>query len=448
MENSEPYINHKIRFSRIAASSSWLSAYRIIRMVIAFAVGILVARYLGPEDYGKLHYALAIVMILIGIIGPGMKDVIARHWNAHPENQFAIVRASFRMVLISNITMLFLAALIILILRPGESLILMMAVIIGLGNVFRVFEVYELWFHYKLEMGKTVLIQGTAFLTLALAKIVAVYIGLPVLWFAVLIGTEIVLSGLGFMLLFKWKVKPGFKNQPFNFLKIARPIFYESIPSVASIAFVLILFKVDQIMIGWLLNDTEVGYYAVAVPFSEYWAFLAIAIMTSVYPALLEADKAGKAIFEKYLKRVFGFLSWLSFCIIIPVWLLGEYVILYFLGERFLPSSDILSIHVWSLYFIFMIEVTRKWYVITKRLRLYVYISGIAAILNIGLNYFLIPDYGGIGAAWATIASYSFAGFFGLFLFKDSRKVAVLIIKGLAAPLELPHILKKYRANR
>jgi len=419
--------SYKISPGRIIRSSVWLSVYRTLRMVIAFGVGIVIARYLGPEDYGRLHYALASVLIFMGITGPGIKDVITRRFDTLESETGTIINAGMLLIFFSNILMLSAALLMVVLLRPGDQLIIMMAAVIGVGNLFRVFEVFELWFHYKLEMGKTVLVQGLSFFLISASKLVFVFAGFEVFWFAVLMGAEIILTGIGFLLLIIVRpqgIQPGKQR---NLFSLSVSILRESLPSLAGVAFVLILFKIDQVMLGWLGSDAEVGFYAVAVPFSEYWAFLAIAIVTSAYPALLEAFRKADQSFDVYFKRTAGILGWLAIAIIIPVWLLGEWVILLFLGEMYAPSAEILSIHIWSLYFIFMIELMKKWYVIQKKLNLFLFISGMAALINVTINYLLIPDMGGSGAAWATIIAYSFAGYWGLFLFRDTRRILIIL---------------------
>lgn len=429
----------KSGFKRILASSAWLSSYRVLRMAIAFGISIIVARYLGPEDYGKLHYALALITIFMGVVGPGMKDVITRRFDLQKAEKETIIRASFRLMLVSNALMLTVALLMVLLLRPGDQLILMMAAAIGIGNVFRAFECYELWFHFKLEMGKTVLIQSASFVAISFLKILFVLFGIEVFWFAVLMGGELLLSGIGFLLIYKFN-KPSTStnlNQTESLYPAVLSIFKESLPAIAGVAFVLLLFKSDQVMLGWLLSDEEVGYYAIAVPFSEYWAFLAIAIITSTYPAMLEAFRTGQESFDSTFRKVTGAMSWIAFLIMGCVWLLGEPVIRLLLGETYAPSADILSIHIWSLYFVFMIEVMKKWYVIHQKLNLFLVISGVAAVLNIGVNYFIIPQYGGIGAAWATILAYSFAGFWGLLLFPSTRKAAWNIIVSIGTPVKM-----------
>ena len=52
--------NH-FELQKIIINMNWLFLDTAIRMGVAFFVGVLVVRYLGPEQYGVLSYAIAII---------------------------------------------------------------------------------------------------------------------------------------------------------------------------------------------------------------------------------------------------------------------------------------------------------------------------------------------------------------------------------------------------
>jgi O-antigen/teichoic acid export membrane protein len=425
----------KHSFREIAGSSGWMSGYRLVRMGVAFGVGILVARYLGPEQYGQLSYSMALVLMLIGIAGPGMKDVITRKFDGRGESgKAAVLKASFRLMLFMNMGLLALALLVALLLRPDQPVIVAMTLIMGIGNVFRAFETYELLFLYRLQMSRTVMVQAASFFTISAGKLLLIAADADVVLFAAVIGFELVLTAAGFWLLFRRSPEGRVKPVPAESVA-AGEILKESWPAIAGLAFTVMLFKADQIMLGWLSGDAEVGRYAIAAQFSEYWMYLATAVVVSFYPVLLEARRESKGSFEKRFMMLASLLIYGGALIAVPVWLLGEWIILFFMGDAFSGSAAILRIHIWSLFFVFMLEAMKKYYVIESILPAYIRVSAVAALVNIGLNFWLIPQYGGVGAAWATVFSYAGAGFWALFLFADTRRAGLLIIKSLAYPL-------------
>ncbi len=420
---------------QVLRSSAWMSGYRMLRMVVAFVVGILVARYLGPELYGKLSYSVALIMLFIGVAGPGMKDVITRRLDS-ASDPASVLRASFRLMLVMNIVLLGVALLVTVILRPSEQIIWAMVAIIGLGNVFRAFESFELLFLYRLQMARTVSVQAASFFTISALKLLLIWYEAGIVLFAVAVGAELVLTGAGFWWLYRREHK-GSSDADTGGGRSAgleRIILKTSLPAIAGLAFTVMLFKADQVMLGWLSGDAEVGRYAIAAQFSEYWIYLATALVTSSYPNMLEAFRNSQRDFDEQFSRLCAVLLYGGICIAIPVWLLGEWIILLFLGDDFAGSAVILGIHIWSVFFVFMLEAMKKYYVIRSILPAYVKVGLFAAVLNIGLNLWLIPLYDGVGAAWSTVIAYGAAGFWGLFLFKETRGAGLLIAGSLLYP--------------
>ncbi len=57
------------------------------------------------------------------------------------------------------------------------------------------------------------------------------------------------------------------------------------------------------------------------------------------------------------------------------------------------------------------------------------------AVVNIVLNYFLIPLQGGVGAAIATLISYGVTSHLGCFMFPFSYRMGWMLTKALVIPL-------------
>lgn len=411
-----------------------MSGYRMVRMLVAFGVGILVARYLGPELYGQLSYSLALIMLLIGVAGPGMKDIVTQRLDHHPDQKKAILWASFRLMLVMNLILLSVAFLVAILLRPDQPVIWAMTLIIGLGNVFRAFESFEILFLYRLEMKRTVLVQAFSFFVISAAKLMLIALGADVVVFSVVVGAEIFITGIGFWWLYTKEAESEYVSAESGFGS-ERIILKTALPAIAGLAFTVMLFKVDQVMLGWLAGDAAVGTYAIAAQFSEYWMYLATALVVSTYPNLLDAHRKSRELFEMKFTRLCSVLIYGALFIAIPVWLLGEWIILLFLGDAFAESGIILGIHIWSVFFVFLLEAMKKYYVIERILPAFIKVTLFAALMNIGLNLWLIPEMAGQGAAWATVASYGAAGFWGLLIFPETRRAAYLIIKSPVYPI-------------
>ncbi|MCC5934615.1 MAG: flippase [Balneolales bacterium] len=413
-----------------------MGTYRMLRMLAAFGVAVMVARYLGPEQYGMLSYALALVMLVTGIAGPGMKDVLTRQLAEFPARQYQTIRAGFRLMLGLNTLTLILAMALIILLRPQSQILWLLTAILGLGNLLRAFEAYELWYHFRLKMSRTVLVQAASFFTFALFKLMLIWWDAGLIWIAAAVTFELLGNAAGFWLLYR-KDPPDSADAPRgSSFRTEKLILSKSLPVMGGFLFTTALFKADQLMLGRFSGDAGLGFYAVAVQFSEYWLYLAAALVLASYPNLLAARKSSIIAFEQQFRRLCSILIYSAAAIAVPVWLTGERIILFFLGDAFLPSSQILSIHIWAVIFVFLIEILKKYFVIENLLVAYLKITAFASLLNIGLNFLLIPLYGGTGAAWASVIAYSAAGFWGLWLFRETRRPAQLIFQSVLIPIK------------
>lgn len=101
--------------------------------------------------------------------------------------------------------------------------------------------------------------------------------------------------------------------------------------------------------------------------------------------------------------------------------LLSDWLIDILFGDAYINSSSVLVIHIWTGVFIALWVVASKWFTLENYLQNVMYRTLIGAIVNIALNYLLIPIYGVEGAAWATLISYAFINYFSMFLFKKTR---------------------------
>ena len=81
-----------------------------------------------------------------------------------------------------------------------------------------------------------------------------------------------------------------------------------------------------------------------------------------------------------------------------------------------------------------MRSLVSKWILAENLLKVSLYSQGIGAISNILFNYYLIPNYGGVGAAVATVGSYIFSGWLIFYFSANTRPVAFMIHKSLMLP--------------
>ena len=186
--------------------------------------------------------------------------------------------------------------------------------------------------------------------------------------------------------------------------------------------------RIDQIMLGQMLNSEAVGVYSAAIKLSEIWHFIPKITLISVTPILISLHKKNKLSFKKEFKKILKIMIFLSILISFFIFVFSKSIIGILYGSEFYESIDVLKINIWSLIFVSMGVISSQWYIIKNKQHFSLYYVLLGAIANIILNYFLIPLYGANGAAISTLISYSMIILIFDLLSKETREIFYLKI--------------------
>ncbi|MEK7804508.1 MAG: polysaccharide biosynthesis C-terminal domain-containing protein, partial [Planctomycetota bacterium] len=173
------------------------------------------------------------------------------------------------------------------------------------------------------------------------------------------------------------------------------------------------------------------GIYAAATRISEIWYFIPIIIVSSVSPAIVDAKKIGEDIYYRRLRKLFQFTAGLAFAIAIPTTVMSKYFVLLLFGKSYEAAGPILAVHIWAALFYFLGIVQGPWNVTEGLTNLSLKRTLISAVVNIVLNFILIPAYSGIGAAISTVVAYFCGAFLANGIDARSRQIFYLQIESI-----------------
>jgi len=164
-------VEGKAYLQNVISNTGWQFADNILRMGIGLAIGIWVARYLGPEQFGLFSYALAFVSLFTAFATLGLEDIVVRDIVHDPSCKDETLGSAFFLKLIGGVVC-FLAALgTILILRPEDGLNHWLVGIIAAGVIFQSFYVIEDWFNSQVQAKYVVFARNAAFLSCSILKV-------------------------------------------------------------------------------------------------------------------------------------------------------------------------------------------------------------------------------------------------------------------------------------
>jgi len=175
------------------------------------------------------------------------------------------------------------------------------------------------------------------------------------------------------------------------------------------------------VMIKEIMDEKAVGLYSVAVKLSSIWLFVTVAITQSVFPALVESRKLDRQLFLDRLQLLYNLLIKISIVVSVLYLIFANYFVVFLFGNEYAESVPIVIIYIWSIVFVFLSNGSWGFY-LNEGLEKFSSIRLIiGAIINIVLNIYFIKIYGLLGAAYATIISYSISGYLVNFIFKKTR---------------------------
>lgn len=414
-------IEHRPNLLKIIDNIAWLFFDKIVRTGVALIAGIWIARYLGPERFGLLSFGIAFVGLVGAIASLGLHGVVVRDILGNPAIKeetlgtaavLQFIGGLFAYVLIVGMSFWMLA---------DDYLTRTLVVILGLSVLFKFSDVAVYWFESQVLSKYTVWVQNSCCLIFALSKIGLILNNAPLIGFAwVMIAEALVVASL-MMILLRFR---GLRWNQMQFrLTRAKRLLAESWPLLLSSIAIMVYLRIDQIMLGQLVGGTAVGIYSAAVKISEIWYVIPTAIAASVFPAILDAKNRSELEYYQRLQRLYNLMVWLSLGIALPMTFISNQLVILLFGESFSDSGTVLAIHAWTTVFVFLGTASGKAYLAEGRQILSLQRSLIGAIMNVALNYILIPRYGVIGAAWATVISFGVANLIFDYIQVETRKV-------------------------
>lgn len=399
-------------------------------MAVGLFVGVWVARYLGPEQFGSFNYALAFVGLFTSIATLGLNGIVVRDIVRRPEDADTTLGTAFILQILGGICALLFALLAANFAKPNDTAIKIMIAIAGSASVIRANEVIKYWFESKVQSRSTVWVENGVFLVIALAKVFMVLNQASLMAFVWLIPVEAALVAIGLTVVYRLD-RCKISNWHWRYQR-AKTLLADSWPLILSGLAAMVYMRIDQIMIGQMLGETQVGLFSAAVRITETCYVIPTVIVASIFPAIIEAKKTSDSVYYQRLQRLFNLMSILSFAIALTISIISSPIIKILYGQSYDDASMVLSIQIWASIFVFSGVASSRWFLIENLQKYSFYRTLAGAIINVILNYYLIPQYGIKGAAWATLISQAVASVLFNALNKKTRPLFYIQIKAIA----------------
>lgn len=420
--------NHE-GLKRYGKNTAWLMAEKVLRMFVGLFVGIWIARYLGPEQFGLLSYAQSFVFLFTAIATLGLDGIVVRELVKDESKRDVLLGTAFTLKLIG-------AFLIFPLLWLGVQLTnndvytSVLVFIIASATVFQSFNVIDFYYQSTVMSKYVALSNSFSLLLSSIIKIILIFHNAPLIAFALMFVFDTLALSFGLVYFYVKKTKLRLFTWSFN-KKVATQLLADSWPLIISSIMISLYMRIDQIMIKEILDSNAVGQYAAAVRLSEAWYFLPLAICSSVFPAIVNAKKVNEELYYQRLQKLYSLMVYLGIAVALPATFGGSWIINMLYGYAYAEASSVLMVHVWAGVFV-CIGVANNLWLINENLQIHSMINTtIGAVTNVILTYYLVVTFNIIGAAIATFISYFVSAYLLLAFHKKTRDGFFLINKSI-----------------
>lgn len=414
---------------KVFKNMGWLLFDRISRITVGMFLGGMIAKYLGVEAFGSLSYALAFIAIFSAVVNFGLDSIVVKEFSNNENNQKQILYAT--LIIRSFLALIAITACIVTIFytKKDGDIVRVLVIILGVGLLLQPLESIDLLFQARIKSKITVIFKSLAFWFASLLKFYAIKNNFDIYSFAWISLIEM-LIGYFFLSVAYFKSMECGERYKLNIREILSLI-KSSYPLFISGLLIIVYTRIDQILVGELSNNYQLGLYSVATRFYEIWYMIPGIIISSVYPYFSKLYLDNRDKFYEKLQKIFSLMALISLCIILFTFLISPKIIDYLFGVEYRDSYYVLYIQIIGLVFVFFGSAQSLWTIPAGKQKYGLFQTFVGAIFNISANIILIPKYGALGAAIATvitqfIAAYILNYFYAKEIFKIQTRAFIL----------------------
>jgi O-antigen/teichoic acid export membrane protein len=411
-------INLTQELKKYVSNTGYMFFGKIVNKILSLVVGIYVARYLGPENYGLLNYAQSFVALFGVFATLGLNDILVRELVDNSEKEQTMLGTALSLKIV--------AGLLITIVTIGVGFltsndqITQYLIIICSGTLFLQFaKVFDHWFQAKVLAKYSEIANVVTYILVSLLKLAFIFLQFTVIYFAF----AVIASSFIRLILLVWQfLRRGNRLGNLQFdSTVAKKFLRESWPLIFAGLNITVAMKIDQIMIKQMLDVSNVGVYAVGVKLADSMSFLPLIVTSSLFPKLVELW--GNGIFWDRYAKIFKYILWPLISIAIIIGFGAEFIIQILFGSEYINAWPVLSIYIWTLPLTFSGLMTNKYLLLINKSRSIFFRQFFMTVLNVISNLIFIPIFGLIGAALSTIVPQLVINIFYDLYDKDLRRV-------------------------
>jgi O-antigen/teichoic acid export membrane protein len=373
---------------------------RFVNLVLGVFVTILVVRSLGDERFGEWSSLLALIALTLAICDLGLRQVAVRRAAADPPTEPAWIGALVQLRFLLSLVAFALSVVVVLVIATDAemrdaglvlSATLLLAALGGLRAILQL--------RVRNDLDIAVITLNSVVWGAAVVVVFTTDGGLVELALGFLLA--LVASDVLLVIVALRHGRVQLRRVGDRWPEMLRT----GIPIAIGSALVLSYGRIDQILVLELAGASDAGLYGAAYRIFDQSQFVAVSVTTTMFPLLAASYAADVARYrlllqtstEVLLAAVLGGLAFVAAS--------GEELVVLLFGSEFGPTSDALTLLIAALVPVSFGYLLGMLVILTGSQSRFVIVASLGLLLNVTLNLVLLPSYGFIAAAWATLAT-------------------------------------------
>jgi O-antigen/teichoic acid export membrane protein len=418
---------------------SWSLLLNLVRVIGGALIGIQVANYLDPADYGKLGYVVAFSSIFLFLAQLGLDSIVIKKLIEYPQKKGVYLGSALFLQAIGAIIAVLLTNSVSYLL-VDEMQVRIFILVISSQYIFNISNSFRYYFKSEVKDKYNVIAQILAFAISSSLKLIFISQNLDLSFFIYAYVVDFCVSALTVTLFFF--NKSSFEDR----IRINKGNSLELLSQSWIVAFAVfltyLLIQTDKLMIKEFLSFDELGIYNTATDLAMPISFIPQILGASILPYLLEIYKNDKSFYDKRFIQIMSIAFWTSILLSTTIFFIAEPLLTFFYKPEYSEALIPLQIIIYRLAFLMQLLLIGNWLLIKDKLKFRLIISATLALSNIILNFVLINNYGINGAAFSTLISYLIAIFILPNFIGSLRDLRTSIYKSLN-PIQIIRFLSK-----
>jgi O-antigen/teichoic acid export membrane protein len=373
---------------------------RMFGVLISFIVYTTIARTYGPSLLGTYSYVQSVMYFAVPFLAVGAADIVIRELVRAPRPKAEIMGTAFAVLSACGLIATAVPLCALWLLNGDDKDLVAMAAFTAAGFVPFGLQVIESEFKSEQEAAPIFLARvGSASLGAA-AKLALVYFRFPIKY--IVLATAIEACILMAALVFFYSRQRSIRSWKFN-VAYAATFFRQSLPNMIATVSIMAMFRMNHILLVYLLGYEAVGQYAVAFQTNQLFLVLPQVSFGAIYPRLVYLHAADPPRYQLVMNACYYCFTLLAYAIVAFCFFFSTPLFHIVFGPRYDIASNIFVILAVSNIFSYLETVRGRAIDISNCTHYHIWCAVVGIVIVISSGWLFIPTYGPVGAAWSIV---------------------------------------------